>query len=99
MEHLEGSARSKRHERLSRLRERSHVEEEVGDETVLGQDPGQDDGEIIATGLTLEGSSNTQDEADGDVTEDNESEADLIRSSGLVSSVRPCHTCQLKVSH
>lgn len=102
LEHLEGSARSKRHERLSRLREQSHIEMgdeivvgdpkggddedvdvEEGDEIVVGGERAEDDGESVATAITLP----DVEKHDGDATEDNESEADMIQSSGIVPSV------------
>ena len=109
LEHLGGSERSKRHERLSRLREQSHIEigdeivvgdpkqkqdGEEGDEIVVGDDLEEDGGESVATEATLaEDNSNVEDALagnDGNATEDNESEADMIQSSGIVPSVRAC---------
>ena len=98
LEHLQGSARSKRHERLSRLREQSHVsiedEGSIGDEIVaIGRNDGKaqegDGGKEI---LSAEEGADTyyQETAavdDVDATQDGGSEADMIQSSGIVPSV------------
>jgi hypothetical protein len=94
LEHLVGSARSKRHERLSRLRERGDSSVEIGDEIVVGDrdDDERDGGDLVATGPTMaRESSNLGDVFGGDETDatgGNEPEADLIQSSGIVPSVR-----------
>lgn len=101
MESLPGSARSKRHERLSRLREQSHIslgdDVSIGDEiVVLGRQNDErvkeNEGESVTSGQTPKDESlNVEDNVtvDGDNgTEGGESEADMIQSSGIVPSVR-----------